>query len=151
MCIDHGRTDIDMAKECISSKGVVYLYKYIFFPLFVGFFALGILIAISDSTASFKYYLLLFVIIVPLLGISFYLFFSTQIIYIDEVGIYFKGVLIQWSQIDKIKFLKISPPLVLFKYLKHRKKGSVRTILPYSQLSVKKSRILDYKKRFEKH
>ncbi len=140
-----------MAKECISNKWIVYLYKYIFFPLLVGFFAFGILIAISDPTASFKGYLILFVFIAPILGISFYLFFSTQIIYIDEVGIYFKGVLIQWSQIDKIKFLKISPPLVFFKYLKHRKKGRVRTILPYFQFSVKKTRILDYKKRFEKH
>jgi len=52
-------------------------------------------------------------IITVILTVSFYWFYSTKFILIDDDGIYFKNESVEWGQITKIQFLKIGPPLAL--------------------------------------
>jgi hypothetical protein len=136
-----------MPKCSISSKLLVFIYKYIWFPLLVLFCTFGIFITVYNTPPWTIEHFAMLGIITVILTFSCFWFFSINFILIDDDGIYYKNVSVEWRQITKIQFLKIGPPLVRFNYLKNDKTCSVRTILPISKFSCNKSKILTYSKK----
>lgn len=134
-------------RECISSRPVTFIYRYIFIPFFLLFISLGVYIALSDPTATIKDYLFLFIILAPPIFFALYILKMVKIAYIDTDGIYYNNYEIPWSNVKKIKFYFISPPLMIIKYEKGNSSNyAFWCILPLSKYNYVKNLVLTLKK-----
>jgi len=105
-----------MNEEVISNRFVIYLYKYLFIPIFILFFSFGGLITLYNAAGiNLKTVILLLIIIFAII-FAIDIWLKLKIINLQEEGISYNHHLIKWTAIENISFINISPGIIKIKF-----------------------------------